>query len=218
MCATRSICVAGISGNLRRRSRTKALVEHLDRKATRDRNVTFALYDLIDTGPGLGAEFARETRSSRAAAIVNAIEAADALVVATRVFKGSYNGLFKHLFDFVEPAKLANKPIVLAAAGRGRKHALMVEHQLHPLFGFFTVLKSATAAYAGDQDFVEYRLVNSAVIVRAADAASQHNVAIGSRPANLRGRTKGMDGPGISSYGVVADTAVLRQSSHGGVS
>jgi NAD(P)H-dependent FMN reductase len=143
MCATRSMCLAGISGNLRRSSRTRALVEHLGRKATRDRNVTFALYDLIDSGPGLGAEFTRETRSSRAA---------------------------------------------------------------------------ATAACAGDQDFAEYRLVDSAVIERAGDAASQHNVAIGSRPVNLRGRTKGLRRPGISSYEVAANTAVLRQSSYGGVS
>jgi FMN reductase len=218
MCATRSVRLVGISGNLRRPSRTRALVEHIGRQAAGNRSVAFSLYDLLDAGPGLGAAFTRDTLSSRAAAIVEAIEAADALVVGTPVFKGSYTGLFKHLFDFVEPPTLANKPIVLAATGGGQRHALIVEHQLRPLFGFFTALTIPTAVYASDQDFVEYCLVNSAVVDRAADAASQLNVAIDTRLANMRRQTNRVDGPGASSYGVVANPVVLPESSHGGVS
>jgi hypothetical protein len=111
MCAIRSICLVGISGNLRRPSRTRELVEHIGGEATRNRSVAFSLYDLVDAG-----------------------------------------------------------------------------------------------------------LVDSAVIDRAADAASQLNVAIDTRLANMRGRTNGVDGPGASSCGVVANTATLRQSSHGGAS
>jgi FMN reductase len=203
------------SGNLRRPSRTREPVEHIGSEATRNRSVTFSLYDLIEARPGLGAAFTRDTLSSRAAAIVEAIEAAAALIVGTSVFKASYTGLFKHLFDFVGPATLANRSIVLAATRGGQKHALIVKRRLRPLFGFLTALTISTAS---DQDFVKYRLVDSAVIDGAADAASQLNVAIDTWLANMRGRTNGADGPGACSYGVAANTSVMHQSSHGGAS
>ena len=80
--------------------------------------------------------------------------AADALIVGSPVYKGSYTGLFKHLFDFVEPEALAGKPVILTATGGGPRHALVVEHSLRPLFGFFTALTIPTAIYASDQDFL----------------------------------------------------------------
>jgi len=181
-----SFRLVGIGGNLRRPSRTRALVEHVGTQAARHRDVSFELYDLIDAGPGLGAAFTREELSPAALVLVEAIESADALIVGTPVYKGSYTGLFKHLFDFVELTALANKPIALTATGGGQKHALVVEHQLRPLFGFFTALALPTAVYAADQDFVDYRLTNPVVIERAAAAVGQLGAAIDSRLAALR--------------------------------
>jgi len=175
--------LVGIGGNLRRPSRTRALIEHIGTEVARHRDVSFRLYDLIDAGPVLGAAFSREELSTTAAAVVEAIESADALIVGTPVYKGSYTGLFKHLFDFVAIDALTNKPVVLTATGGGEKHALVVEHQLRPLFGFFTAFALPTAVYAADQDFVDYRLTNPAVLERAAAAAAQLGVVIDSRLA-----------------------------------
>ena len=179
-----SFRVVGIGGNLRRPSRTRALIEHIGTEATRHRDVSFELYDLIDSGPGLGAAFTREALSTTAAAVVEAIESADALIVGTPVYKGSYTGLFKHLFDFVEIDALTNKPVALSATGGGQKHALVVEHQLRPLFGFFSALALPTAVYAADQDFVDYRLTDPAALERASGVARQLGAAIDSRLAS----------------------------------
>lgn len=181
-----SFRLVGIGGNLRRPSRTRALIEHIGSEAARHRDVSFDLYDLIDAGPGLGAAFARDDLSPAAAAVVAAIESADALVVGTPVYKGSYTGLFKHLFDFVELSALANKPVALTATGGGHKHALVLEHQLRPLFGFFMALALPTAVYASDQDFVDYRLTNPAVIERVAAAVEQLGATIDGRLAGSR--------------------------------
>lgn len=186
-----SVRLVGFGGNVRRPSRTRALIENIGIEATLHRAVSFELYDLIDAGRGLGAAFTREELSPQARTVIEAIEAADALIVGTPVYKGSYTGLFKHLFDFVEASALANKPVVLTATGGGQKHALVVEHQLRPLFGFFTALALPTAVYAGDQDFVNYRLNNPVVIERAAAAAEQLRAAIDSRLAKLRGHDIG---------------------------
>ena len=45
--------------------------------------------------------------------------------------------------------------MVLTATGGGDRHALIVEHQLRPLFGFFEALTLPTAVYATDKDFTD---------------------------------------------------------------
>ena len=70
--------------------------------------------------------------------------AADALVLASPVYKGSYCGLFKHLLDLLDPLSLAGKPVLLGATGGGPRHALVIEHQLRPLLGFFEAQTLAT--------------------------------------------------------------------------
>jgi FMN reductase len=41
--------------------------------------------------------------------LLAAIEAADALIVGTPVYRASFTGLFKHLFDFVEQTALQSR-------------------------------------------------------------------------------------------------------------
>ncbi len=66
---------------------------------------------------------------------------ADGLIVGSPVYKGAYTGLFKHLFDLVDPGALAGKPVAIVATGGGARHALVVEHAFRPLFGFFGALQ-----------------------------------------------------------------------------
>lgn len=176
--------ILGFSANTRRPSRTRALVEAAGIEVTRSRRVTFRLVDLIDAGPGLGGAFERADLSPEAAALVRAVETADALIVGTPVHKGSYTGLFKHLFDLVDPGMLARKPVLLTATGGGPRHALVVEHALRPLFGFFEALTVPTAVYASEQDFADGRLVDAGVVGRLGDAARQFASLVG-HPANV---------------------------------
>ena len=61
---------------------------------------------------------------------------------------GSFTGLFKHLFDFVGQYALVGTPVLVAATGGGERHALILEHQLRPLFGFFQALTLPIGVYA----------------------------------------------------------------------
>ena len=87
-----------------------------------------------------------------------AVEQADILVVATPVYRGSYTGLFKHFFDFIDQDALIDKPVLLAATGGSERHALMIDHQLRPLFSFFQARTLPLGVYATDKDFTDYRL------------------------------------------------------------
>ncbi|MGN6454725.1 MAG: FMN reductase, partial [Achromobacter mucicolens] len=96
-----------------------------------------------------------------------AVEQADVLVVATPVYRGSYTGLFKHFFDFIHQDALIDKPVLLAATGGSQRHALVIDHQLRPLFSFFQARTLPLGIYATDEDFADYRLQNDALIQRA---------------------------------------------------
>jgi FMN reductase len=165
--------IVGLSGSPRRPSKTRALVEQVAAEVASHRQVRLDIFDLVDAGPGLGAALQRQDLTLPAARIIDAVEQADALIVGTPVYKGAYTGLFKHVFDLVEPRALVGKPVVLTATGGGSRHALVVEHSLRPLFGFFEALTVPTAVYACDADFQDGRLVEAGILARVNAAAHQ---------------------------------------------
>lgn len=162
--------LVAFSGNARRPSRTRVLVEAVAAEVARHAPVDCRAYDLVDAGTGIGVA-SRSALPLPAARILEAIESADALIVGSPVYKGSYAGLFKHLIDFVDPAALAGKPVVLTATGGGARHALVVEHALRPLFAFFEARTMATAIYAGDAEIRDGAVVDAGVHQRIKSAA-----------------------------------------------
>ena len=94
-------------------------------------------------------------------------------MLASPVYKGSYAGLFKHLFDLLEPRSLVGKPVLLGAVGGGPRHALVIEHQLRPLLGFFEAQTLATGVYAAESDFEDGILTAPAAIERLDRAIGQ---------------------------------------------
>jgi FMN reductase len=165
--------IVGFSGSPRRPSKTRSLVETVAAAVASHQQARLDIFDLFDAGPGLGAALQRQDLTLPAARIIDAIERADALIVGTPVYKGAYTGLFKHVFDLVDPRALVGKPVLLTATGGGLRHALVVEHALRPLFGFFEALTIPTAVYASDADFVNGQLAETGVVARVSTAAQQ---------------------------------------------
>jgi FMN reductase len=162
--------IVGIGGNFHRPSRTRALVETVVDRIRRDYGADGTLFDLVDVLPELGTFVYRNTVTGRTKEVLEAIESCKALVVGTPVYKGSYTGLFKHLFDLVTPERLAGVPVVLTATGGNDRHALMIEHELRPLFAFFAASTVATGIYAAEADFID-GLPGSERLLRGIDAA-----------------------------------------------
>jgi FMN reductase len=147
--------LVGLSGSLGRPSKTKALVAATANQGLTRFGVQSVIYDLDDFGPSLGQARTFADLAPEARAIVDRIVAADALIVGTPVYKGSYTGLFKHVFDLIEPTALIGKLVLLTATGGGEKHALVIEHQLRPLFAFFEAATLPTGVYAASADFTD---------------------------------------------------------------
>lgn len=84
---------------------------------------------------------------------IDAVSAADALVVVSPVFAGSYSGLFKTFFDVLDPVALDGKPVLIAATGGSVRHSLVTEHALRPLFSYLRAVVVPTAVFAATEDF-----------------------------------------------------------------
>jgi FMN reductase len=160
--------LVGIAGSFNRPSKTLALVSHIARIASDRHGFATKVYDMLDVGPSLGEATWRKHLDEQAETVVSEIVNADLLIIGSPTYKGSYPGLFKHLIDLIEPHELRAKPIIITATGGGDRHALMVEHQLRPLFGFFMSHTLPTAIYASDRDFVDYT-VSSEQLSRRVD-------------------------------------------------
>lgn len=145
-----------LSGNTQRPSKSRALAAFIGHRLAQHANVSLVPLDLLDAGRELGRAYKRSELADDAKAVIEAIEEADALVVTTPVYKGSYPGLFKHLIDFIDPEALVGKPVLLGATGGGQRHALVVEHQMRPLFGFFSAEVAAYTIYAAEEEFSDY--------------------------------------------------------------
>ena len=175
--------VVGFSGNFTRPSKTRGFVEHVVRDIAVHNNLSASTYDIEDVGASLGsAKWARDL-DQQARDVLDKVVNADVLVVGSPTYKGSYTGLFKHFFDLIDPAALRGKPIVLTATGGGERHALIVEHQLRPLFGFFEAFALPTAVYATDKDFTDGVLRSEAILKRAAQAVDEVGFVLANRSA-----------------------------------
>ena len=120
--------------------------------------------------------------------MIDDIETADLLIVGTPVYRGSYTGAFKHVFDLVRHDRLRGTPVILTATGGSQMHGLVTEHQLRPLFGFFGALSLPTAVYATESDFENYMLVSNPVRQRVAAAASDAVRILAQRAHSIRSK------------------------------
>lgn len=159
------------SGSFNRPSKTTALVNYIGKQVAKKFGTEVVTYDLLDVGNTLGLAQRADKLEPKGQQIIEELTLADALVIGSPVYKGSYPGLFKHFIDLIEPERLYGKPVLLSATGGGDRHALMVEHQLRPLFGFFMAHSLPTAIYAAARDFGSNNEIQSQDLVSRIDKA-----------------------------------------------
>jgi FMN reductase len=160
------LSIVGVSGSVTRPSRTTALVQAvLDRLQART-GIATQLIELVDSAPHLFAALTPDRLAGEAKALVETVEQADLLVLGTPVYRASYTGAFKHLFDLVHHTAFVSKPVILTATGGSHLHGLVTEHQLRPLFGFLNALTLPTTVYAVETDFLDYRVSSSKILDR----------------------------------------------------
>jgi FMN reductase len=165
--------IVGVSAGAGVPSRTTALVRAVADGLDRRLGFQTELIELSLVAPALLGAQGRGGLAPEGESVLRAVETAAVLVVGSPVYRASYTGLFKHLFDLVDQRALANRPVVLTATGGSLEHALVIEHQFRPLFGFFGALTVPTGVYAQPSDFEEGLPTSPGVLDRIARAVDE---------------------------------------------
>ncbi|AZC27714.1 FMN reductase [Pseudomonas sessilinigenes] len=170
---SRPLNVVALSGGTWRPSRTLVLTQALLAELSAQLPIDSHLIELGDIARPVGAALSRQELPDEVEAQLQAIENADLLIVAAPVYRGSYPGLLKHLFDLIDLNALVDTPVLLAATGGSERHALVLDHQLRPLFSFFQALTLPIGVYATEADFSDYRITSELLQARIRLAAER---------------------------------------------
>ncbi|HYW33792.1 MAG TPA: NAD(P)H-dependent oxidoreductase, partial [Balneolaceae bacterium] len=94
-------------------------------------------------------------------------------IIGTPVYRGSYSGVLKNLFDMIprgmwqaEVAPLADKAVGLVVTGATAHHFLSVSQELGPVLSFFGSYPVGSGVYGESADFEDYEVVNTEVQTR----------------------------------------------------
>ncbi|MFI8101087.1 CE1759 family FMN reductase [Streptomyces sp. NPDC086023] len=144
-----------VSAGLSSPSSTRLLADRLTAATLARVDAEPQVVEVRDLATEIAQHFVTGFPPARLAAALDAVAAADGLIVVTPVFAGSYSGLFKSFFDLIDKDALTGKPVLLGATGGTARHSLVTEHALRPLFSYLRALVLPTAVYAASEDWGE---------------------------------------------------------------
>ncbi|WP_299168174.1 CE1759 family FMN reductase [uncultured Arthrobacter sp.] len=153
---TRRVVV--VSGGMGSPSSSRMLADQLGEAARRELEraevhadiTTIELRELaVDIANNMVAGFAPPALADALKSVADA----DALIVVSPVFSGSYSGLLKSFFDVLDNTALDGMPVLIAATGGSVRHSLMLDHAMRPLFTYLRARVVSTGVYAGPEDW-----------------------------------------------------------------
>jgi FMN reductase len=142
-----------VSAGLSVPSSTRLLADRLAAATAGRTSAEVEVVELRDLAVEIAHHFTNGFPGRKLAAALDAVTAADGLIVVTPVFSASYSGLFKSFFDVLDKDALAGKPVLIAATGGSPRHSLVLEHALRPLFAHLRAVVVPTAVYAASEDW-----------------------------------------------------------------
>ena len=129
------------------------------------------------------------------AAIVASVRAADGVIIASPVYRGSFTGALKNLLDHLPLESLAGKPVGIVAMGATQHHFLGVDWHLRDVLAWFGALVVPTSVYLVSGDFVNGQPTDSAkqdlkdladAVIKLREVCSQPGSFLGPKPLATR--------------------------------
>ena len=96
------------------------------------------------------------------AATVKLVTDADAVIIASPIYRGSITGALKNLLDHIPVEALMGKPVGIVAMGATTHHYLGVDWHLRDILAWFGALVAPTSVYLSSADFVEGKISDAA--------------------------------------------------------
>ena len=156
--ATRLVAVVGSVTPPGRLNRAIELALSLARAQPR---CEAALVNLADYRIGFADGRPLDQLGDDSARVVGEIAAADAVLMASPVYRGSYTGALKNLLDLTPVDALRNKPVGIVAMGATLHHYLGVDAQLRAVLAWFGALVLPTSVYLESAHFKDGQLADA---------------------------------------------------------
>lgn len=132
-----------------------ALREAADRTTANGHEVE--LIDLTDVPLDFADGRPASEHQDGSARVIESVSAAEAVLLASPVYRGSFTGALKNLLDLLPVEALQNKPAGIVAMGSTTHHYLGVDFHLRDVLAWFGALVAPTSVYLSSGDFSEGR-------------------------------------------------------------
>lgn len=129
-----------------------ALVAAIERTRA-DGDVHAELIDLADLRVSFADGRDAGELGDDTAAVLDAIAAADAVLFATPVYRGSMTGALKNVFDLLPVSALDGKAVAVVAMGGSDHHFLGAERHIRDVLAFFGAVAAPVSVYLAGADF-----------------------------------------------------------------
>jgi FMN reductase len=127
--------------------------------------------------------------------LIDAVVPADAVILATPVYRASYTGALKNALDWLPIESMRDKPVGIVAMGTSPYHYLAVDSHLRSVLAWFGALVAPTSVYLAAADFSEGELSDNAAHAMdelfstcIALATAVGDTSLGPTPLAARGR------------------------------
>lgn len=157
----------GISGSLSQNSKTELTIRHaLEFAKQADGSIETELialseFELVFCDGRNPDDYEGDSRT-----VIDKITGADAFIVGSPIYRGTYSGALKNLFDLIPNDALKGKVVGIVATGGSDHHFLAIEHQFKPIFGFFNAHVIPGGVYANNSHFSDGKLVAEDILKR----------------------------------------------------
>jgi FMN reductase len=133
--------------------RLRRALEEAIARAEEDGGVELELLDLAERRLAFADGRDPEELGDDTAAVIAAIEEADAVVFATPVYRGSMTAVLKNVFDQLPVPALDGKVVALVAMGGSDHHFLGPDRHLRDVLSFLGALVIPVSVYLTGADF-----------------------------------------------------------------
>jgi FMN reductase len=122
--------ILSLSGSPSATSRTARLLRHLDTRLTAQGHTVLPLdARTLPAAALLGGDFGHPAIVE----VTRLFEQADAVIIATPIYKAAYSGLLKSLLDLLPQYALTGKTVLPLATGGSIAHTLAIDYALRPV-------------------------------------------------------------------------------------
>jgi FMN reductase len=140
--------------------RLNAAVQHAVEQALAHPGVRATLLNLADHRISFADGRPPEGFADDTARVVSALADADAVLIASPVYRGSFTGALKNLLDLTPVDALRSKPVGIVAMGATSHHYLGVDWHLRAVLAWFGALVAPTSVYLEPAHFRDGKLAD----------------------------------------------------------